>query len=490
MSYFLPKRRKPGVLGLAVLGALAFAPLSVHASEAELKALINQLQQRLDAQDAKLQSQAAEIKQLHEQTDQMAALQGKPASAAAAPAQMASANPVPAGVSMNSTIPANSPAASATANAAVATASPAPAMTRANSDTSFGGYGELNYNNYVHDGSRTQADLRRFVLLLNHQFSDRLSFNSEMEWEHAVTSASDQGESEIEQAFLNYQIASGVNLKAGLFLMPFGFINQSHEPPMFYGVERNEVETRIIPSTWREGGIGLWGSTKSGFAWDVGVTTGFDVAKFDDPSAPLHAIHQELQLAKAHDLSVYGALNYQGIPGWTVGGGVFTGNSTHDNADYKANADGPDLSGIKGRVTLWDVHTRWQGHGWDLQALYTRGTIGEAAKIDASIQAFNNATQSTRPYVPGAFYGWLMQAAYTVWEHGNMTLTPFVRYERYNTQAHMPEGFAADPANADHVATMGLTFSPYPQVVCKADYQKYQDNHKNDRFNLGLGYMF
>ncbi|AIF46342.1 hypothetical protein [Dyella japonica] len=479
------------MLVFALIGALALMPLASHASEAELKSLIAQLKQRLDAQDAQLKSEAAEIKQLHEQTDQIAATQGKASPATATPAQTASVNPVSAAAPMPSTIVANTPVASSTASMAAASASSAaPTGGSQKSDTSFGGYGEINYNNYVHDGSRTQADLRRFVVLLSHQFSDRLSFNSEMEWEHAVTSASDQGESEIEQAFLNYQIASGVNLKTGLFLMPFGFINQSHEPPMYYGVERNEVETRIIPSTWREGGMGLWGSTNAGLAWDVGVTTGFDVAKFDDPSAPLHAIHQELQLAKAHDLSVYGALNYQGIPGWTIGGGVFTGNSTHANADYKANPDSPDLAGIKARVTLWDMHTRWQRNGWDLEALYTRGTIGQAAKIDASIQAFNNTNQTARPYVPGAFYGWLMQAAYTVWEHGDMTLTPFVRYERFNTQSHMPAGFAADPANADHVATMGLTFSPYPQVVCKADYQKYQDNHKNDRFNLGMGYMF
>ncbi|WP_267225622.1 hypothetical protein [Dyella silvae] len=489
MSCFSSHRRGRGVLGLAVVGALVLTPFSAQATDAELKALITQMQQRLDAQDAQLKSQAAEIKQLHEQTDQIAAVQGKAAPAATTPAQMASANAVPAAAPMPSTIVVTAPSTSPTASVAAAPASPASAG-GTKSDTSFGGYGEINYNNYVHDGSRTQADLRRFVVLLSHQFSDRLSFNSEMEWEHAVTSASDQGESEIEQAFLNYQIASGVNLKTGLFLMPFGFINQAHEPPMFYGVERNEVETRIIPSTWREGGIGLWGNTNAGLAWDVGVTTGFDIAKFDNPSAPLQSVHQELQLAKAHDLSVYGALNYQGVPGWTIGGGVFTGNSTHANADYKANPDNPDLSGVQGRVTLWDVHTRWQRNGWDLEALYTRGTIGDAAKIDASIQAFNNANQATRAYVPGAFYGWLLQAAYTVWEHGDMSLTPFVRYERFNTQSHMPAGFAADPANADHVATAGLTFSPYPQVVCKADYQKYQANHKNDRFNLGLGYMF
>jgi len=487
MSRFSARHPRGGLLSLALLGALGLPASSAHASEEELKAMIAQLQKQVTEQASQLKTQAAEIKQLHQQTDQLAAQQTKPTPATEVTSTAVASTPPAA---PPTSIPASSAVSATASNAGSAGAPAAPAVASAESSTSFGGYGEINYNNYVRDHSRTQADLRRFVILLNHQFSDRLSFNSEVEWEHAVTSASDKGESEIEQAFLNYQIASGVNLKAGLFLMPFGFLNQSHEPPMFYGVERNEVETRIIPSTWREGGIGLYGSTNAGLAWDVGVTTGFDITKFDDPSMPLASVHQELQLAKAHDLSVYGALNYQGIPGWVIGGGVFTGNSTHDNADYKADAGGPDLSGIHGRVTLWDIHTRWQKNGWDLEALYTRGTIGEAAKINASIQSFNLANQATRPYVPGAFYGWLVQAAYTVWEHGNMSLTPYARYEQYNTQSHMPAGFVADPANADHVATAGLSFSPYPQVVCKADYQKYVYNHKNDRFNLGLGYMF
>jgi hypothetical protein len=358
------------------------------------------------------------------------------------------------------------------------------------SDFSIGGYGEIAYNNYRRDSSRDLADLKRFVLFVGHRFSDRLTFNSEVEWEHAVTSFSDQGESEIEQAYLNYAVQQSFNVKAGLFLMPFGFLNQSHEPPVFYGVERNEVETRIIPSTWREGGVGVYGSFDSGIYWDVGVTTGFDVAKFDDPSAPLSSIHQELQLAKARDLSLYGALNYRGIPGLTLGGGVFSGNTGQGNAAFKADNSQPDLSGINARMTLWDLHARWQQGGWDLQAIYAKGKIADADRIDQALLNFNSATSSDRAFVPAEFYGWLVQGAYVVWQHDDMSITPFARYEKFNTQSKMPAGFASDPTNADRVTTVGLSFKPMPQVVFKADYQKFKDNPGNDRFNLGLGYMF
>jgi hypothetical protein len=369
-------------------------------------------------------------------------------------------------------------------------AAPSPTQARSESAVSFWGYGELNYNNYPSDPSRTQADLRRFVVGLAYTFNDRLRFNSEIEWEHAVASAEDQGETEIEQAYLDYQATQHLSLQGGLFLMPFGFINEHHEPPAFYGVERNDVETRIIPTTWREGGFGMRWSTDNGLTYEAGITTGFDISKFDDPAYPLASVHQELQLARAHDLSFYGAVNYRGLPGVHVGGAVFSGNSTQGNAAFKADNTQPDFSGINARVTLWDVHGRWQPGRFDLQAIYARGRIDEADRIDQTLAAYNQATGSTQAYVPDSFYGWYLQGAYHLWQREEMSLSPFARYEYYNTQASMPTGFLADPANASHVLTAGLTFRLHPQVVLKADYQKYVEHRDNNRVDLGLGYMF
>ncbi len=360
----------------------------------------------------------------------------------------------------------------------------------ASTDTSIGGYGEMSYTRYLTKDDRTQADLKRFVLFLGHRFNEQISFNSELEWEHAIVSQSDQGESEIEQAFLTYQISSGLALKTGLFLIPFGFINPSHEPPTFYGVERNEIETRIIPSTWREGGLELSGTTETGFIWNVGITTGFDLAKFDDASAPLKASHQELQFAKARDLSYYGALAYK-ESGFTLGSALFMGNAFHGNADFKADSTNPDFSGITGHITLWDIHTRWQKNGWDFQALYANGTISDTDAIDAVLKTYNLANPtSSRPYVPSEFYGWLVQGAYTLWQEGDMSLTPFARFETYNTQARLPNGFTSDLENADHVLTVGMSFKPRYDVVFKADYQKFNDNPDTNRWALGMGYMF
>ena len=357
------------------------------------------------------------------------------------------------------------------------------------SDTTIGGYGEIAVNAYRKNSNRNQADLKRFVFFLGHRFTDRWSFNSEVEWEHAVASAGDRGETEIEQAYLSYQIAPGASLKTGLFLMPFGFINEHHEPPVFSGVERNEVETRIIPSTWREGGVSLEG-TRFGVTGDAGVTTGFDVARFDDASHPLSSVHQELQLAKARDLACYGAVNYNGVPGFNIGGALFTGNGGQGNADFKADSSMPDFGESHARVTLWETHTRLQKSGLDLEALYAQGTIGNTGKINQVIGDFNTANGESRAFVPRQFNGCLLQAAYAVWTRGDMSLAPFVRYEAFNTQQKMAAGLPSDPANADRVTTFGFSFKPMSQIVFKADFQSYKDNGGNDRTNVGLGYMF
>ena len=349
------------------------------------------------------------------------------------------------------------------------------------SNTTIGGYGEIAYNKYRNtDVNNNQADFRRFVLFFGHRFNDNLRFFSELEVEHAVASSTDRGEVEVEQAYLDYRVSDAVNFKAGLFLIPMGILNETHEPPTYYGVERNFVETRIIPTTWREGGLQLYGELAQGLKYNIGVTTGFDAGKLDDPAFAIRSAHQEMQFANANDLSVHGALNYRAL-GILVGGGVFTGNTGQNGASNAA------LKGVSARLTMWDVHAKYFRGNWDLQALYARGTLGDAAQVSNALVAASGDPANIAPKV---FDGWYYRAAYRIWKHGDMSLTPFVRIEKFNTQKEVAEGFNANPLNDDRVITAGMNFWLHPQVVLKADYQKFRTNTNSDRFNLGLGYMF
>lgn len=373
------------------------------------------------------------------------------------------------------------------------------------------GYGELYYTDPVHDRQRAQADLARAVFGIGYTFDSRTEFNSEYEVEHAVASSSDVGEFEVEQFYLDRQLNDWVTVRAGLFLMPFGMLNEHHEPTNFYGVQRNFVETLIIPSTWREGGFNFHGDTPQGFGWNVGLTTGFDLSKWDfapefpqyttaleledTGSAPLQATHQELALANAHDLSQYIALSYFGVPGLTIGGAISSGKAVSVPAPPNAPIAGSQ------RVTLWEGHVRWTPNKFDLSALYARGTISNLAGTNAENPGSPNP-------IPSSFYGYFFQGAYDVWSRGEYRVSPFVRWEVYNMGASyegtpgpmIPSGsipltgapgdYGLWPRNEDRVWTVGANLYASPHVVLKLDYQHFMINSGFTRFDLGLGLNF
>jgi len=116
--------------------------------------------------------------------------------------------------------------------------------------TSIGGYGEMLYNGETASSSSKELDVQRFVLFLAHEFNENLRFFSELELEHGLVEGDGPGAVELEQAYLEWDYADNHSVLAGMFLAPLGIINETHEPNTFYGVERNLVESRLIPSTY------------------------------------------------------------------------------------------------------------------------------------------------------------------------------------------------------------------------------------------------
>ncbi len=345
------------------------------------------------------------------------------------------------------------------------------------------GYGELNYTRPVDAPDQARADLARFVIGAGYRFDERTRLQSELELEHAVSSASDPGEVEIEQAYIERELGSDLHARFGLFLIPSGLLNENHEPTRYYGVFRNQIETAIIPSTWREGGAGLQGNTAGGLRWDLGVTTGFDLSKWDAASAdgaesPLGAIHQELALARAAQASAYLAANYTGINGLRFGASVFSGGAAQRQSGL------PDS-----RVTLWEGHARWQVGSWELSALYARGHISGTGALNRSYAA----QQSAATLVPEDFYGAFLEAAWRARAGRAWPFTPFVRAERFNTgsgYARVGPGPRPRARAAQSAYTAGVQLEFAPGVIFKSDYVDYSGGQAGDRFDVGLGYEF
>jgi hypothetical protein len=345
------------------------------------------------------------------------------------------------------------------------------------------GYGELNYSRPSDESSEAVADVGRFVLGAGYRFDDRTRFFSEVEVEHAIASSEDEGEVEIEQAYLEHAIGASTYAKIGLILIPSGLLNEYHEPTRYYGAFRNLVETEIIPTTWREGGLAFQGNTASGLRWDAGITTGFNLSKWDPESdeglveGPLGAIHQELSLARAADFSMFGALNYTGVPGLKIGGSVFTGDSSQEQEGFDNN-----------RITLSEAHVRWSPADWDFSALYALGRISDTAEPNAQFFAGGGTL------IPKEFFGWYVEGAYRGFRGARYGLTPFVRYERLNTASdYTVADLASAPQTPDDVDawTAGFTFDLAPGVVIKGDYVTFPDDDDgDDRTELSLGYSF
>ncbi|WP_043422003.1 hypothetical protein [Cupriavidus basilensis] len=364
------------------------------------------------------------------------------------------------------------------------------------------GYGEINYSRPSRNTNDTRADIGRAVFGFGYRFDEKTRFASEFEVEHAIASSSDRGEFEVEQFYVDHMFTNKVGMTAGVFLMPVGLINEHHEPTAYYGVYRNFIETLIIPSTWREGGFALHGNTDFGLDWNVGLTTGLDLSKWNftpetplyssaldlqiNGVAPMQATHQEMSLANAKNASQYISLNYRGVSSLLLGGSVFTGNAN------------PAAGAGSQRSTLWETHARWNPGKWDLSALYAQGSISNTAQVNAQFPGTANP-------MPASFYGWYLQAAYNVWQHGNYRAVPFVRFERYNMGAKyegIAPGFSATPTQPvtatgavfpkpyDIVWTAGLNFYLNPNVVFKIDYQRFRINRDFTRIDLGLGVYF
>ena len=329
--------------------------------------------------------------------------------------------------------------------------------------TTIGGYGELHYNNLsAEDSSRDlqEIDFHRFVLFFGHEFNDKTRFYSEFELEHSLVADSGgdtPGEVELEQAFLEFDLGPGTHSRAGIFLLPVGLLNETHEPTTFYGVERNDVENIIIPSTWWEAGAGLNGRWGSDWDWVVAASSGLQIPTTGSNAFRVRSGRQKVAKALASDGAITGRLRYFGISGLQAS---LTVQYQFDPSQV-AN-DGLDDG------TLVEGHIDYRNAGFGLRALYARWDFsGEA--VEAA-----GADKQT---------GWYIEPSYRLSDK----LGFYTRYEEIEA-ARKHDNFTQ--------WELGLNWWPSPNVVFKFDYRDrshdLDSQHGRDfaAIDLGVGYSF
>ena len=329
--------------------------------------------------------------------------------------------------------------------------------------TTIGGYGELHHNRLEGHGGASDVDkmdFHRFVLFFNHKFSDRLRLVSELELEHALVKdigdatheENGPGEVELEQAYIEYDINDKVSASVGLFLIPVGILNETHEPDTFYGVERNPVEKNIIPTTWWAGGVMGSFQLADGLQLRVAAHEPLEAtATFKSRDA-----RQKTANAKAEDYAYTANLKYTAIPGVTLGGSV----------NYQADfSQGGTLAAEDG--TLIEGHAIIEMGKFGLRALYADWNV-----TGAGPEALGRDSQ----------IGGYIEPSYRV----NDKFGVFARYSSYDNE----DGNST--ATRKTQSDVGFSYYLDPTVVLKADYQSQSNDSGSEQkgVNVGFGYSF
>lgn len=347
------------------------------------------------------------------------------------------------------------------------------------SAVTVGAYGEMLYNQP--EGDNGEIDVQRLVLLLGYRFNDRAQFVTEIEFEHVE-------EVYVEQAFVNYNLGNSVNLRGGLMLVPMGIVNEFHEPTTFNGTERPAMDNVIVPTTWRELGVGVFGRVNDlSLGYQAYIFNGFKSTEangeggingFLQGSSGLRGGRQKGIKSTIDTPTLSAKLDYYGIPGLRVGlSGYFGKTQAADDVEELTGANiGISMVGLDARYALGNFTARGQF-------------------IYASLSDTEDYNALTGSNLGSALQGWYVEGAYNLLPAGNeQKLFAFARYEKYDTHADTAGSLVRNDAYNKTDVTTGLTYHLAPGVVLKGDYQfksnAVDNSDLQNVLNFGIGVWF
>ena len=354
----------------------------------------------------------------------------------------------------------------------------------------IGTYAQIDYNHQVGDTVRHNGvmDVHRLVLLLAYKFSDKTSFVTEIEFEHVK-------EVFIEQAFLNIQLKDWLNLRGGLMLVPMGIINEYHEPTTFLSVERPLVDKYIVPTTWREIGLGIGGHINS-------ASIGYQLYVFNgflgyDGNARFRGFDGYRKGRQKAAKSVFtfpnlsAKIDYYGIPGLKIGLAGYVGKSS--TTSYNNLNTSNDLAVQTADSSVVSIAMIGLDARYRFKNIWTRGQIIYSSnKNTAAYNVFGETDLGS------VLMGYYLEFGYNFWSlianNTKHDLIPFIRYEYFNTQQKVYSDVIKNPAYDRSDITFGISFKVVNGVVVKADYQILKNEIPNSRdvnmFNMGIGIWF
>ena len=348
-------------------------------------------------------------------------------------------------------------------------------LVRNNNSTVLSGYGQAKVEYDLRTGTAV-ADLTRNVLFIGHKFNNKISLFSEMEIESAkIVGGSPSGEISMEQVFIKFNGKRNSNyFVAGLIIPRIGIINENHLPTTFNANDRPTVERLVIPSTWRELGIGYYGEVRKmpGLNYSATLTNGLNAKGFTSGGV-LREARFEGSNATASNMALSAALLYY-FKRFRFQTSMYVGGS---NGVSKREADslGLDYGALGTPVILNEVNVQYNGKkGLQFKALGSYVSISNAQEINAAF-AQN---------VPTSLYGYYVELGYNLLaSRANLqekSLVLFARFEGMNLNNTMSQNGVFDDAQKKQFLTAGLHFQPIKGVSVKLDYTFASTGKRND----------
>lgn len=343
---------------------------------------------------------------------------------------------------------------------------------------SIGGYGEVIYTNSSDEDERgnfisneAQAEALRNVIYLGYKFNEKWIFNSEIEIEHVNKIYN-------EFMYLDYIHSDTLTFRSGFLLVPMGFTNMLHEPIFFPTVNRSDIEKFLIPTTWRELGLGILGF--------IGKLS-YGAYLFNGPDAG------DLEA----DSGLRGGRKKGGADGdndadknASTGVGLVTLQYDFSNTFMMAsslmhgNASGAQVDNVHDLTfTTIELRSEYKYKRFKLRGLYVQTKYHD-------VDEWNE--QASANDLPESYYGYYLEGQYNISIGKSGDIIPFFRYERYDLNDEVASGYTRDRSLDRKRYIVGMNYKPLPQIVFKLDYTKKENKQESgiDEFNMGLGYTF
>ncbi len=389
----------------------------------------------------------------------------------------------------------------------------------------LGGYGEVvmsrNFyssnpfrymypESYKNDPSHGRVDLPHVVFFVGYEFGKGWRMNAEIEFEHGGVEAAMEvepeeggeyeqevergGEVALEQFWIEKSFTRALNLRLGHIIVPVGLTNANHLPTQFFTVYRPEGENTILPCTWHETGISLWGFLGKHWRYEAMLLPGLDSEFFNNQNWIKGGAPSPYEFKIANTYA--GALhvdNYS-VPGLRLGMSGYYGQSFR-NSLMPSYAD--KYKDVRGAVAIGSFDFEYNRHNWIARGYLDYGHLSDAKAISVYNRGLPKASPSPKTHIASTALCYGAEAGYDIFSRfrrmkdDHQKLYLFGRYEFYDSMFKTAEGILDHAWCQRKIVTAGVNYFPTREIVIKAQYSAgiLKNPFKNENsISIGVAY--